>query len=62
MASFTRTVLRKFVHYRDVDSPKLGVHTREMIKHNWFLGFTCFGGPAVHFQIVGIVCELLHTL
>lgn len=24
----------------------------EMLRHNWYLGFTAFGGPAVHFQIV----------
>ncbi|KAI9684641.1 MAG: hypothetical protein M1829_000014 [Trizodia sp. TS-e1964] len=23
----------------------------EMLLHNWYLGFTAFGGPAVHFQI-----------
>lgn len=28
----------------------------DMLKHNWYLGFTAFGGPAVHFQIV---CTLL---
>lgn len=25
----------------------------DMLKHNWYLGLTSFGGPAVHFQIVG---------
>lgn len=25
---------------------------KEMLIHNWYLGFTAFGGPAVHFQIV----------
>ena len=58
MATFTKTLLRNFVHHRDDDHIKLGVHTREMIQHNWFLGFTCFGGPAVHFQIASIVYEL----
>lgn len=24
----------------------------EMLRNNWYLGFTAFGGPAVHFQIV----------
>lgn len=24
----------------------------DMLKHNWYLGLTSFGGPAVHFQIV----------
>lgn len=24
----------------------------DMLKHNWHLGITSFGGPAVHFQIV----------
>jgi chromate transport protein ChrA len=22
-----------------------------MLAHNWYLGFTCFGGPTVHFQV-----------
>ena len=25
---------------------------KEMLIRNWYLGFTSFGGPAVHFQIV----------
>ena len=25
---------------------------KEMLIRNWYLGFTAFGGPAVHFQIV----------
>lgn len=25
---------------------------RDMLARNWFLPFTSFGGPAVHFQIV----------
>ena len=25
---------------------------KEMLMHNWYQGFTAFGGPAVHFQIV----------
>lgn len=24
----------------------------DMLAHNWYLGLTSFGGPAVHFQIV----------
>ena len=28
---------------------------REMLHRNWYLGFTAFGGPAVHFQIVSPV-------
>lgn len=27
-------------------------HSREIILINWHLGFTAFGGPAVHFQLV----------
>ena len=27
----------------------------DMLKRNWYLGFTSFGGPAVHFQIVLIL-------
>lgn len=26
----------------------------EMLRTNWYLGLTSFGGPAVHFQIVCI--------
>lgn len=32
----------------------------EMLRQNWHLGFTAFGGPAVHFQIVsthGLGCD-----
>ena len=33
-------------------SLKLGGPLQEMLRTNWHLGLTCFGGPAVHFQIV----------
>ena len=29
----------------------------DMLKRNWYLGLTSFGGPAVHFQIVCINIE-----
>lgn len=25
----------------------------EMLKYNWYLGLTCFGGPSVHVQVGG---------
>lgn len=28
------------------------VHTRSILRVNWHLGFTAFGGPPVHFKIV----------
>jgi hypothetical protein len=31
---------------------KLSAPLWEMIEQEWYLGFTSFGGPAVHFQIV----------
>lgn len=31
---------------------KLGAHLWHMFRYNWHLGFTSFGGPAVHFKIV----------
>lgn len=32
---------------------KIWKSSREIIFINWHLGFTAFGGPAVHFQLVG---------
>lgn len=32
------------------DNPMLG-RLGEAIRHTWYLGFTSFGGPPVHFQI-----------
>lgn len=29
----------------------------DVIKVQWHLGFTAFGGPPVHFQIVGYILE-----
>ena len=31
---------------------------KEMVIRNWYLGFTAFGGPAVHFQIVWLFVPL----
>ena len=28
----------------------------DVIRRTWYLGFTSFGGPPVHFQIVGLRC------
>lgn len=28
------------------------VHARSILRVNWHLGFTAFGGPPVHFKIV----------
>lgn len=32
---------------------------KEMLIRNWYLGFTAFGGPAVHFQIVWLSPPLM---
>ena len=39
---------------RCVDSVQMGFpeQLREVVAKNWHLGFTAFGGPPVHFQIV----------
>jgi hypothetical protein len=54
LSSIWRT-LRKMAHHLDVDALKLAGPVREMILRNWYLGFTFFGGPAVHFQIASTV-------
>lgn len=35
---------------------------RDMLQRNWYLGFTSFGGPAVHFQIVRKTSRILAFL
>lgn len=52
MSSLFSMVLRKIRHLAHVDLSKLADPIQEMFVHNWYLGFTSFGGPAVHFQIV----------
>lgn len=34
----------------------------EMLHRNWYLGFTSFGGPAVHFQIVSALLYSVKNL
>ena len=34
------------------DSESIVVGLLLMMRDTWHLGFTCFGGPAVHFKIV----------
>lgn len=48
--------LREKVAERIPKASKAGF--KEMLIHNWYLGFTAFGGPAVHFQIVRL-CLLI---
>lgn len=45
--------LKKAGEHLGVKPSKMTSPLREMFAKNWYLGFTCFGGPAVHFQIVG---------
>lgn len=53
--------LREKVAERISNAHQAGV--KEMLIHNWYLGFTAFGGPAVHFQIVGLFLpSFLHCL
>lgn len=42
--------LREKIDERIPKASKAGF--KEMLFHNWYFGFTAFGGPAVHFQIV----------
>ena len=41
-----------------INLEKLRVSLRDTVVQNWYLGFTSFGGPAVHFQIVRFVAFL----
>jgi len=36
---------------RQAHAEKLIDRVAEVVKETWYLGFTSFGGPAVHFQI-----------
>ncbi|KFY11552.1 hypothetical protein V492_04394 [Pseudogymnoascus sp. VKM F-4246] len=55
MSSSILQTLRKAGQHMGVDPSKMAGPVREMLYRNWYLGFTCFGGPAVHFQIVGMM-------
>ncbi|KAI9674087.1 MAG: hypothetical protein M1817_001905 [Caeruleum heppii] len=49
---FPRLRHREFSTAQDAERPfKMGFPWWDMLKHNWHLGFTAFGGPPVHFQI-----------
>ena len=47
MASHIVSALRAHI-----DFSKVGRPLKDVVNEDWYLGFTCFGGPAVHFQIV----------
>lgn len=53
MPSFVEPLLRRLADHFDVELSKFSNPIADMIAHNWYLGLTCFGGPGVHFQIVG---------
>jgi hypothetical protein len=55
MPSSVPIFIRQLAQHYDVDISKHGFRVREMIQRNWFLGLTCFGGPAVHFQIASTI-------
>jgi hypothetical protein len=54
MPSFFGLSLQGVAKHLDVNTSKLMGPIREMLIRNWFLGFTSFGGPAVHFQIASL--------
>lgn len=57
MSSSILLTLQKVGQHLGVDPSKVAGPVREMLRRNWYLGFTCFGGPAVHFQIVSAVAQ-----
>jgi hypothetical protein len=46
------TVLRHGADLIHIELSKVWDRTVDMTMANWHLGFTAFGGPPVHFQIV----------
>lgn len=46
--------LRSLAHHlaEKLEFQKLWTNQRDILKKTYYLGFTCFGGPNVHFQIV----------
>jgi hypothetical protein len=46
------TVLRHGADLMHIDLSKVWDRIVDMTIANWHLGFTAFGGPPVHFQIV----------
>lgn len=56
LSSITSSLREAFARSKPFNIGGLG----EMLRQNWHLGFTAFGGPAVHFQIVsthGLRCD-----
>lgn len=56
LSSITSSLREAFARSKPLKIGGLG----EMLRQNWYLGFTAFGGPAVHFQIVsshGLGCD-----
>ncbi|KAL5344862.1 hypothetical protein ACLOAV_010259 [Pseudogymnoascus australis] len=51
MSSSILLTLQKVGQHLGADPSKVAGPVREMLRRNWYLGFTCFGRPAVHFQI-----------
>lgn len=48
LSPITSSLREAFARLKPLNIGGLG----EMLRQNWHLGFTAFGGPAVHFQIV----------
>ncbi|OQO14830.1 hypothetical protein B0A48_00212 [Cryoendolithus antarcticus] len=47
-----RKTLRKWQHMLQPSGDRISkIAVLDMLAHNWWLGFTSFGGPSVHFQI-----------
>jgi hypothetical protein len=47
--------IRQWVAWHPVD---LGGRFWNTLRQNWYLGFTAFGGPPVHFKIVSALLPL----
>jgi len=46
------SALRRGAELMHIDPSKIWDRTVDVVAANWHLGFTAFGGPPVHFQIV----------
>ena len=55
------TMLFRIWHYvnsMQVDTSAIWDQMEDVFSKNWYLGFTAFGGPPVHFQIVSHQFEI----
>jgi len=52
MTEILLSTLRRCANSIQVDLSEIWDRSMEVLSKNWHLGFTAFGGPPVHFQIV----------